>query len=166
MKIEYRDGDMFKAPERVLLHGCNAQGVMRSGVAKAMREIYPGAYDAYAVVYRHFGLKLGEVIWHKEASDGRIIANAITQDRFGRDGSRYVDYTAVRDALRAVDLACAMSQSTPSIPGQTPMLAVVMPLIGAGLGGGSWEVIAAIIEETSGSFQPIVYLHDGKMPTT
>jgi hypothetical protein len=32
-----------------------------------------------------------------------------------------------------------------------------MPMIGAGLGGGDWHRIAAIIQEESQHFQPVVY---------
>lgn len=33
MKIIYKQGDLLSCPERVILHGCNAQGVMGSGIA-------------------------------------------------------------------------------------------------------------------------------------
>ena len=36
-------------------------------------------------------------------------------------------------------------------------LHIAMPLIGAGLGGGDWNVISEIIEEESLKFQPVVY---------
>lgn len=34
MKIDYRIGDMFKGGHKFIAHGCNAQGVMGSGVTK------------------------------------------------------------------------------------------------------------------------------------
>lgn len=165
MKIEYRSGDMFSAPECFLVHGCNAQGVMASGVAKAMRTIYPEAFTAYIRAYRHLGLKLGEIIWADCKQDGRIIANAITQNKYGRDGARYVDYDAVRKVMGEINTFCGNSGFEPATI-KNPISSAVMPLIGAGFGGGEWSVISAIIEEMSEHFQPIVYLHDGKMPTT
>lgn len=164
MEIEYREGDMFTAPERMLLHGCNAQGVMGSGVAKAMRETYPGAYDAYVLAHRYQGLRLGEIVWYTCKADGRTIANAITQDRYGRDGSRYVDYEAVGAAIARVNYFCVLSQLDLATSGGVKIDSVAMPLIGAGLGGGDWKVISRIVEQASPSFRPVVYLHDGKMP--
>ncbi len=35
--ITYKQGDLMKASETYIAHGCNAQGVMGSGVAKAIR---------------------------------------------------------------------------------------------------------------------------------
>ena len=37
MKIIYKQGDLLEAEEVVIVHGCNAQGVVGSGVALAIR---------------------------------------------------------------------------------------------------------------------------------
>ena len=34
MNIIYKQGDLLECSEQVIVHGCNAQGVMGSGVAK------------------------------------------------------------------------------------------------------------------------------------
>jgi ADP-ribose 1''-phosphate phosphatase len=48
-QIEYRIGNLFDAPEHVLLaHACNAQGVWGSGIAKAFKERFPVEYEDYA----------------------------------------------------------------------------------------------------------------------
>jgi len=39
----YRQGDLVMAVEPIIIHGCNAKGVMGSGVAKAIRAYYPDA---------------------------------------------------------------------------------------------------------------------------
>ncbi len=156
MQIEYQIGDMFAGPEKILVHGCNAQGRMGSGVAKVVRDRFPAAYDAYAKVHRERGLRLGEVIW--AICDDRIIGNAITQERYGYDGQRYVDYDAIRDAMREVNRFVQQVQSGDiDIDRIGPVVRVGFPLLGAGLGGGEWSVIAAIIEDKSDCFTPVVY---------
>jgi hypothetical protein len=47
MKIIYKQGDLLDCIEKVIVHGCNAQGVMGSGVALAIRKKYPDAARAY-----------------------------------------------------------------------------------------------------------------------
>ncbi|ESQ88967.1 hypothetical protein ABAC460_14395 [Asticcacaulis sp. AC460] len=47
MKIIYKTGDLLEAPERVICHGCNAQGVMGSGIAVPIRNRYPMVFKAY-----------------------------------------------------------------------------------------------------------------------
>jgi O-acetyl-ADP-ribose deacetylase (regulator of RNase III) len=133
--IEYVDGNLLDAPQKIIVHGCNAQGVMGSGVAKAIREKWPGAYTEYARVHCESGLCLGQVIWFPV--DDKLIANAITQEFYGRDKKRYVDYDALRVAFKEINMLSEEIDAD-----------VAMPMIGAGLGGGSWTVIENIIETT------------------
>lgn len=141
MKIEYRKGDLFSTEIRHITHGCNAQGVMGSGVAKIIRDKYPEAYNAYA------GKKwrLGQI--QLVQSNDKMIINAITQEFYGRDDKRYVNYDAVALAFEQINIYFDL----------IPNGILAMPLIGAGLGGGDWKVIEAIIESESTSFQPVVY---------
>lgn len=155
MQIEYAKGDLFQTPIKVIVHGCNAQGVMGSGVAKIIREKYPKAYDRYRKEYELYNhLKLGQVIAVpcgdrvKDLDNFKIIINAITQEFYGRDGRRYVSYDAVADSMQAIN---RMSE----VYGITE---VAMPQIGAGLGGGDWNVIAAIIESELKNVKPHVYI--------
>lgn len=155
MKIEYVKGDLFATNITTIVHGCNAQGVMGSGVAKTIREMYPKAYERYRKEYElHHHLTLGKLVVVpcgdrvNDPDNYKVIVNAITQDFYGRDGSRYVSYDAVADAMQAID---RMSE----VYGITE---VAMPQIGAGLGGGDWNVIAAIIESELKTVRPVVYI--------
>jgi O-acetyl-ADP-ribose deacetylase (regulator of RNase III) len=150
MQIIYKTGDLLTADEPAIVHGCNAQGVMGSGVAKAIREHYPAAYTAYRQHHVTTGLKLGDTIW--VACGPHTVINAVTQERYGSDGKRYVDYEAIRTAMREINRR---------LKGK----AVAMPLIGAGLGGGSWPEIAKIIEAELTDVQPVVYTLDGTIPS-
>lgn len=146
MKIEYRKGDLFKTDCKCIVHGCNAQGVMGAGVAKIIRERYPKAYERYRNEYElHQHLKLGTLV--TVPCEDRIIINAITQDSYGNNGSRYVSYDAVSECMKRIDRHYELYGTTE----------VAMPKIGAGLAGGDWNVIAAIIESELKTVKPIVY---------
>lgn len=145
MKILYRQGDLLQCSENIILHGCNSQGVMGSGVAKLIREKYPTAYSAYLAGY----MELGTVTYASQ-EDGKVILNAITQEFYGRSkGKVYVSYQAIEDAFQRIDWWAGHSKNK--------KLSIAMPKIGAGLGGGNWEVIQGIIEKESNNFQPVVY---------
>ena len=148
MKILYKEGDVCEAVEDIIAHGCNAQGKMGSGVAKAIRAKFPEAYDAYI---EEDELELGTVI--AAFSNDKIIANCITQEFYGNDGRLYVDYDAIRQCMR--ELHAILME--PKGFGE-PNLTVAMPMIGAGLAGGDWAIIEKIIEEEFTDVEPVVYV--------
>lgn len=146
MKIKYIQGDIFESETRYILHGCNAQGVMGAGVAKAIKQTYPYAFEVYRKAYDTNGLRLGETQIAK--CRNRTIINAITQNTYGtKKDVRYVSYDAIAMALHAVEEILYGSE-------------IAMPMIGAGLGGGDWNVIEAIIESECKTIQPIVFTLD------
>lgn len=150
MKITYIEGNLLDAPEKVIAHGCNAQGVMQSGIAKAIRAKYSNAYVDYRMTYRRQGnkLELGQIIETKYGF--KTILNIITQEHYGRDPNTvYVSYPAITKAVKTIN---AMGYDR-----------VAFPLIGAGLANGSWERISEIIEAHS-HFDPIVYYLYGEQP--
>jgi O-acetyl-ADP-ribose deacetylase (regulator of RNase III) len=147
MKIEYRQGDLFKTDIRHIVHGCNSRGVMGKGVAKLVKELYPLAYEEYHKLWlRNTALIVGSVQFVDCGS--KTIINAITQRDFAKaynDPTRYVSYDAVSQCMAAINLA---------IPGQQ----LAMPKIGAQLGGGKWEIISNIIECELTDVSPVVYV--------
>jgi O-acetyl-ADP-ribose deacetylase (regulator of RNase III) len=159
MKIVYKVGNLLDAPENVIAHGCNAQGVMGSGVAKAIKERFPQAYTVYRAAFESKQLIVGTNTYAGITST-KTIVNMVTQERYGRDHERrYVDYAAVRTCMRQLN----GYQLIPYATGKEDF-SVAMPLIGCGLGNGSWAVISRIIEEESTHFQPVVYTLDGIIP--
>lgn len=147
MKINYVNGDLFATDIKTIVHGCNAQGVMGSGVAKGIRENFPKAYERYVKEYKlHNHLAMGSIT--VVPCDNKIIVNAITQEYYGRDGSKYVSYDAVDEVMKAIN----------SMHYVYGIKEIAMPQIGAGLGGGDWKVIEAIIEHRLSLVNPTVYV--------
>lgn len=132
-------GNLLDAPSGILVHGCNAQGVMGSGVAKAIRDRWPQAFDAYKQAQAQHGLALGSVSWARVATDPLVIvANAVTQEFYGREPGRvYVDYDAVERAFSLIGDKARQHR-----------LPVHYPMVGAGLGGGDWGRLSKIIDQT------------------
>ena len=159
MKIIYKTGNLLDAEEPVIAYGGNAHGAMDAGVAKAVRERYPVMYTmCHNQREDPEGLKPGDTIWVHCGK--HVVVNAVTQQDYGTDGQRYVDYDAVRTAMKAInDNPIWHSDLLARKPH-----AVAMPLVGAGFGGGQWQEIAAIIESVMDRVQPVVYLIDGKVP--
>ena len=155
MDIIYKVGDITRAEEPFIVHGANAQGAMGSGVAKALMDRYPTVREHYLVQHKASKKEgkpfLGTIhIGHSDTD--RVIYNLITQEFYGYDGKLYASYEAIEQCMKALDesMRCIWDAT-----GQKPHVA--MPKIGAGLAGGDWDVISAIIKRASKHFQPVVY---------
>lgn len=140
--IVYKTGNLLDQTSGIIVHGCNMQGVMGSGVAKQIKARYPQAYEDYMTQLRN--RDLGDVIF-SAVSDTLVIANALTQEYYGLSDKQYVDYSAIEAALIEVMLF------------RNPCEDVHMPRIGAGLGGGSWDVIEIIINDVVGDIPVTVW---------
>lgn len=135
-KIKF--GNILTISDGVIIHGCNAQGVMGSGIAGQIKEKYPECFKEYRKFCESTEDKreiLGLV--HAFSTENLVILNAITQFSFGKDGSKYVSYKAVRDAFKTIS----------EMIDEAGINEINYPLIGAGLGGGDWTIISALIDE-------------------
>lgn len=170
--IEIRQGDCLGIAEGVIVHGCNAQGVMGSGIAGALRDKWPSVYQAYRRHYNKVGLRLGDSVTVGSTQIGRghprvldfleatvaelpanvIVVNGITQFRYGKDRNiRYVDY----DAIEAVFARAAALARVTGLP-------LHFPLIGCGLANGEWSEVSARIEHAAHNVETILW----KLPGT
>ncbi len=136
--IKERQGDLVKELKSgIMVHGCNAQGVMGSGFAGFLRSKYPNVFSVYQSEYqKKKHLDLGTITYYSPDKQLYIV-NGITQEFYGRDGKRYVDYHAVRKVF----------QNVRKLAHEVKVYDIHFPLIGCGLAGGDWEVISKIIEE-------------------
>lgn len=137
--IETIQGDVLSPETGIIVHGCNCVGVMGAGVALAVKLKYPNAYLAYM---DHFykGGKLGEISYI-EVAPFKIIVNALTQNKLGRNNEQYVSYPAIESCFNHVlDLANIIEQK------HNKILDICFPLIGCGLGGGEWARVSEIID--------------------
>jgi len=150
--IQTHEGDLLSVTKGIIVHGCNCQGVMGSGVAAVIREKYPEAYAVYRKQEEIEGLTLGNISIYG-VDENLIIINALTQFYCGNDKSiRYVSYDAMYDAFLGVKVIA-----------EKTALPVHFPLIGCGLANGDWKIVEPIIESALG---PYVEKHLWVLPST
>lgn len=137
-------GDITTAKRGYVVHQCNAMGKMRSGVAKSIKSAWPDVYDAYKDVYDTQGERLfiGQAIPAK-ITDELFVFNLIGQENYGNDGKLYTSYAALEVSLTTMfkRIDTEGHFSAPKI--------LHTPLMGCGLGGGSWAKVSKIITKTT-----------------
>ena len=150
--IETRYGNALDVQTGIIVHGCNCQGVMGAGIAFEVKNRFPAAFHEYVQAHRNRGLKLGEITF-AEVAPNKFIINANTQEGYNRDG-RQVSYDAIADCFTEVT---RFAKTIETHRGQK--LEIIFPMIGAGLGGGDWKVISAIIDAVvPDDFTKVLYL--------
>ena len=145
-------GNLFKHINEfdVVIHGCNCFSKMGAGFAKQIREKYPIAYEVDKNSSLSPNSKLGKIT-HTGHLTTPTIVNAYTQLNW--QGKNNIDYDAVKSSMKHVKSNFAGKK-------------MVMPLIGAGLAGGDWNIIKKIIEdELAGEDVTVVIYEDEKDAT-
>ena len=129
-------GDLIQLAENgqfdLIAHGCNCFCTMGAGIVK---EVVPAAFEADEATQRGDRSKLGTCSFAEIVLGGSslIVVNAYTQFDWRGRGPK-VDYAAVRSCMGWIKK---------HYPGKK----IGLPKIGAGLAGGDWPTIVAIIEE-------------------
>src|ERR1035437_3989490 len=139
MVIKIVKGNILNEVKGILVHSLSAQGVMGSGLALQIIKKYPQVFDDYMYLIDniHSSVILGATV-NTKITDGLIIVSGIGQFFYGREpGYVYTDYDAIKSIFNNVNIL-ALKINLP----------VIFPRIGAGLGGGKWDVIETIIEES------------------
>ncbi len=150
--IETCYGNALDVTYGIIVHGCNCQGVMGSGIAREVKNRFPMAFHEYDKVHRTRGLKLGEICF-AEVAPNKFIINANTQDSYG-GGKRFVSYDAIADSFTEVLRFAQTIEKHREVK-----LDIIFPAIGAGLGGGDWNIISAIIDVViPDHFNKVLYL--------
>lgn len=134
--IKIVEGNILNAPDDIICHQVNCQGVMGSGLAKQIRNKYPEVYTNYrSYLINYTGKILGSVnsvLCH----DGKIVFNLFGQDKYGRD-KQYTDYEALKSALSSLNLFASYKKLSIAIPYN----------LGCGLAGGDWNIVYKIIKD-------------------
>lgn len=149
-----REGNVLNEVKRgCIIQQVNAQGVMGSGIAKEIRDRWPLVWEEYSEVLgpaytqkdsgRDF---LGRVIL-TEVEDELFIASIVGQQFFGRDKKKYTSYDALDTGMKW------LRSITPDLD-----FPIHHPFIGCGLGGGSWPIVASIIEDNLGDKTTLWFL--------
>jgi len=133
----------------VIIHGCNCFCSMGAGIARAIKLEFPEAFSADANTKKGDKSKLGSYSHATVNRDGHSITiiNGYTQYNYsGR--SVLVDYKAV---------STLFAELKKEYPGKR----LCYPKIGAGLAGGDWNIISAIIDKELGEENHTLVIFDG-----
>ena len=146
-------GDLVKLAKsryfNVIVHGSNCFCTMGAGIAKQIREQLPAAYEADCQTVSGSAGKLGS--YSAAKYNGLTVVNAYTQFDTVGPGIK-ADYNAIRTVMAKIKIdfhGCRIG----------------MPMIGAGLAGGDWNVISGIIDEELAGEDVTLVLWDGDPST-
>lgn len=131
--MKYIKGDLIRDSKQfdVIGHGCNCFLSMGAGIAKAVKQTFPDAYKADLNTKYGDRKKLGT---YTSATVGNLtILNLYTQYKYTRHEVD-ADYNAIRKCMQAIKKDFSGKK-------------IGLPLIGAGLAGGNWDIISKIIDE-------------------
>lgn len=119
----------------VIIHGCNCFCTMGKGIAKSIKTHFSQAYEADLQTEKGEKSKLGTISFAEIMVNDKplIVVNAYTQYNWRGKGKK-VDYDAIQSCFQLIKQ-------------QFSGLRIAYPAIGAGLAGGSWEMISNIICE-------------------
>jgi O-acetyl-ADP-ribose deacetylase (regulator of RNase III) len=126
--IHYIQKDITTVEQGIILHGCNDQGVMGSGVALFLRQKYPEIFPSYSSLCSDTDpdVPLLGTIDVVNVARNLYVVNGITQHLYGKDG---------RFALpSAIDVVFKHTFILSNYLKQD----IYMPLIGCGRGGLNW----------------------------
>lgn len=132
-----KDCNIFDGGAEGIIHQANCFNTMGSGIARQIREKYPEAYEADCKTVAGDYKKLGTFSWVQTNDKKFYIYNCYSQYRYGTD-TRHTNYEAIYNGLSIIKQhSIQHGLKTISLPHS----------MGCVLGGGSWHVVSAIIED-------------------
>lgn len=147
MPVKVNQGDLLSAIEDIVGHQVNCQGVMGSGVAKALRETYPSLYPSYKKYCE--GKSPEELLGNCQivGTGSKFVANIFGQLNYGRQKIRYTDYDALKNGLFELKNAAKKQGYTIALPYN----------IGCGLANGDWNIVERMIQEVFADYEVTLY---------
>lgn len=149
--IKFVEGDLLTAKEDILIHQVNCQGVMKSGIAREIREQYPKSYIDYKDFCKKYTPpieRLGKVA----ISDckTKIIGHLFGQFDYGYDGALYTNYEALKESMILLLEWAKTENRSIAIPHN----------IGCNRAGGEWEIVFNLIKEVFQDYGITIYKYN------
>lgn len=148
--ILIKEGDLFRAPSGIICHQVNCKGVMGRGVAKTFKEKYPFAFSKYKDLCKDRvpDKLLGTVLMRYEI-DNKWTCCMFAQDDWRGHGCNtdYAAFDECCDAIKREIKALHLGDITINMPYR----------IGAGLGGGDWNIVYSILEKQFKNYNVILW---------
>ena len=123
-----------------IVHGCNCRNRMGAGIAPKIAKAFKGVREADTDFYVPVGSvdRLGKYSTARQPN-GMLVINAYTQFTYtGRQSGKVdVSYDAISEVFTQLNTDAYVHPT------------VGIPLIGAGLAGGDWDIIKELIDEAT-----------------
>lgn len=170
--IQRIHGDILTLKRGILVHGCNCFGVMGSGIARLIRDKWPGVFQVYREAHLRGRLLLGDVlpVAYAPEDQGSLVTFEPSEPPFSEAVSRHLagTFSGLPEELIVVN---AMTQydfgGDPSrvyvdydaleaafkrvyLLSRDSGLPVHFPAIGCGLANGQWSEVEKRIEAALG----------------
>lgn len=135
--IKIIDGDILESKADIIAHQVNCQGVMSSGVAKAIRNKYPFVFNKYKEYIQKntpegsFGTS--QLIPIKNMQ--KYIANLFGQFNYGYDGDCYTNIEKLHSAMISLNEFAEKHNCSICFPYK----------IGCVRGGADWDIVYRMI---------------------
>lgn len=135
--------------QNLICHVCNDSGGWGRGFVLALSARWKDPESYYRMAYSarrdgRFYLGLVQVI---KVEDDISVANMVAQRGYSTRDKAGLDYDALETCLKTVAFYLKSH----------PKTSVVMPRIGCGLAGGSWDRVEPLIEKCLGAYDVFVY---------
>lgn len=159
MSFKYKVGDLIEAAKsgeiNVFAHGANCYCTMGSGIAPLIKEAFPKMYAADLKTEKGDKSKLGTCTM--AFLNGGSLAGFNLYSQYGynrrKQGLRDLDYNALYDSM--VEMKKLLQSYT---DGPMDTYRIGFPKLGAGLAGGDWNVIEAMIKSVFWDCDVTVYI--------
>lgn len=151
MEIKNINGNLLDSNAEYIMHQVNCQGVMGSGVAKAIKDKWPVVFEKYEGVVELANAADGESLLGRvlpvKVSPTQTVMNLFGQNLFGYDGDRYTSYDAIDRCIRRVAERCR----------EAGVKSVALPWhMSSDRGGANWNIIMEMIKQHFGDLDIIV----------
>lgn len=151
--IKIIEGNILDAKTDFIVHQVNCQGVMGSGVAKALRDYDENIYTHYRKFceFCNFNpeLLLGTCDVYFLKDRNQFVISLFAQNKYGYDGKQYTDLEAFRSGLEYIKRHFYIWCEREGIDGkELRQTSIALPYkIGCCRGGANWDEVYKIIEE-------------------
>lgn len=145
----HKTGNIFTSEQTAIGHGVNCKGVMGSGIAVTVKNLFPEVYEVYRSYCHEIGLHGGEML-PLPTRDGRVILNLASQEKMGANAH----YDFLEKSTLEAFAYCQRTKTS----------GFALPQIGSHIGGLKWEKVLPILEACSEKFPDIdleVWTYDG-----
>ena len=135
MITKYNKDSILNTELKYIAHGVNCKNRMGSGVAKVLFDKYPDVKTEYHKFCKNLSFSPLNYVQSINCND-KVVFNCFTQENYGYDGKRYVNYGAI--------VKCFTNLVERGIT------KLAIPKIGCGLAGGDWNIVEQLINDTVG----------------